>query len=74
MEKLKLLGLEGDREEKEHLCSWRKRTVAFKGDTKASSSSHDGPRAGGGPATACVEESAQEDKVRCTAELGFFLF
>ncbi|XP_075268505.1 uncharacterized protein LOC104328469 isoform X2 [Opisthocomus hoazin] len=69
VEKLKLLGLEGDREEKEHLCSWRKRTVAFKGDTKASSSSHDGPRAGGGSATACVEESAQEDKEQIQSDL-----
>ncbi|NWQ97735.1 TRIM7 ligase, partial [Burhinus bistriatus] len=61
-EKLKLLGLEGGREEKEHLCSWRKRTVAFKGGAKASGSSRDGPRACGGPTTAHVEESAQEDK------------
>lgn len=73
-EKLKLLGLEGGREEKEHLCSWRKRTVTFKGGAKASGSSRGGPRARGGPTTAHVEESAQEDKVRSATELGLFLF
>ncbi|XP_072704144.1 E3 ubiquitin-protein ligase TRIM7-like [Ciconia boyciana] len=68
-EKLKLLGLEGGREEKEHLCSWRKRTFAFKGDAKASGSSRDGPRARGGPTTAYVEESAQEDKKQIHSDL-----
>ncbi|KAM9207911.1 E3 ubiquitin-protein ligase TRIM15-like [Leptosomus discolor] len=63
-EKLKLLALEGGREEKEHLCSWRKRTVALKGNPKASGSSPEGPRgARGGPTPAHVEESAQEDRV-----------
>ncbi|XP_064330047.1 E3 ubiquitin-protein ligase TRIM7-like isoform X1 [Phalacrocorax carbo] len=68
-EKLKLLGLEGDREEKEQLCSWRKRTFAFKGGAKASSSSRDGPRVHGGPATAYVEESAQDDKEQIYSDL-----
>ncbi|NWI34493.1 TRIM7 ligase, partial [Sula dactylatra] len=68
-EKLKLLGLEGGREEKELLCSWRKRTFAFKGGAKASGSSRDGPRAHGGPTTAYVEESAQEDKEQIHSDL-----
>ncbi|NXK51451.1 TRI10 protein, partial [Chauna torquata] len=67
VEKLKLLGLEGGREEKEHLCSWRKRTFAFTGDAKASS--HDAPRAPGGPATAHIEESAQEDREQICSDL-----
>ncbi|XP_068265196.1 E3 ubiquitin-protein ligase TRIM7-like isoform X2 [Nyctibius grandis] len=61
-EKLKLLDLEGGREEKELLCSWSKRTVTFKGDAQASGSSRDGPRARGGPTASYVEESTQEDK------------
>ncbi|NXF64999.1 TRIM7 ligase, partial [Ciccaba nigrolineata] len=69
-EKLKLLGLEGDGEEKEHLCWWRKRAGAFQGDAKASGSSRGGPRARGGPATADVEESAQEDKDQIHSDLG----
>ncbi|NXT38105.1 TRIM7 ligase, partial [Pelecanoides urinatrix] len=68
-EKLKLLDLEGGREEKEHLCSWRKRTFAFKGGRKASGSSHDGPRAQRGPTTAYVEESTQEDKEQIHSDL-----
>ncbi|NXA21278.1 TRIM7 ligase, partial [Ibidorhyncha struthersii] len=68
-EKLKLLGLEGGREEKEHLCSWRKRTVTFKGGARASGSSCDGPRAHGGPTTAHREESAQEDKEQIHGDL-----
>ncbi|XP_059689108.1 E3 ubiquitin-protein ligase TRIM7-like [Gavia stellata] len=68
-EKLKLLGLEGGREEKEHLCSWRKKTVTFKGGAKASASSRDGPRARGGPTTAYIEESAQEDKEQIHSDL-----
>ncbi|NXV90714.1 TRIM7 ligase, partial [Calonectris borealis] len=66
-EKLKLLDLEGGREEKEHLCSWRK--FVFKGGGKASGSSHDGPRARRGPTTAYVEESAQEDKEQIHSDL-----
>nr|AJG01856.1 BTN2 [Nipponia nippon] len=68
-EKLKLLHLEGGREEKENLCSWHKRTFTFKGGAKASGSSCDGPRACGGPTTACVEESAQEDKEQIHSDL-----
>ncbi|XP_009277072.1 PREDICTED: tripartite motif-containing protein 7 [Aptenodytes forsteri] len=68
-EKLKLLGLEGGREEKEHLCSWRERTFAFKGGAKASGSSRGGPRAHGGPTTAYAEESAQEDKEQIQSDL-----
>ncbi|XP_049648896.1 E3 ubiquitin-protein ligase TRIM7-like [Accipiter gentilis] len=68
-EKLKLLDLEGGREEKEHLCSWRKRTIAFRGDAKASGSSHEGPRAHGSPTTADVEESAQEDREQIHSDL-----
>ncbi|XP_013152017.1 E3 ubiquitin-protein ligase TRIM7-like [Falco peregrinus] len=68
-EKLKLLGLEGGREEKEQLCVWSKRTVTFKGDAKASGSSCDGPRAHGGPTTACVEESTQEDRDQIRSDL-----
>ncbi|XP_074710413.1 E3 ubiquitin-protein ligase TRIM7-like isoform X1 [Strix uralensis] len=68
-EKLKLLGLEGDGEEKEHLCWWRKRAGAFEGDAKASGSSRGGPRARGGPTTADVEESAQEDKDQIRSDL-----
>ncbi|NWS63433.1 TRI10 protein, partial [Chunga burmeisteri] len=68
-EKLKLLGLEGGGEEKEHLCSWRKRTVTFKGDAKASGSGCDGPRAGGGPAAAYVEESAPGDREQIHSDL-----
>ncbi|KAM6038474.1 zinc finger protein RFP-like isoform 1-T5 [Theristicus caerulescens] len=68
-EKLKLLRLEGGREEKEKLCSWHKRTFAFKGGAKALGSSRDGPRAHGGPTTACAEESAQEDKEQMPSDL-----
>ncbi|NXX52686.1 TRIM7 ligase, partial [Scopus umbretta] len=68
-EKLKLLGLEGGREEKEHLCSWRKRTFAFTGGAKASGSHHDGPRAHGGPTAAYAEESAREDKEQIRSDL-----
>ncbi|NXL00629.1 TRI27 protein, partial [Mesembrinibis cayennensis] len=68
-EKLKLLRLEGGREEKEKLCSWHKRTFAFKGGAKALGSSRDGPRARGGPTTACAEESAQEDKEQIHSDL-----
>ncbi|NWU58453.1 TRIM7 ligase, partial [Dromas ardeola] len=65
-EKLKLLGLEGGREEKDHLCSWRQGTVVFKAAAKASG---DGPRARGGPTTAHVEEPAQEDKEKIRGDL-----
>ncbi|NXW55566.1 TRI27 protein, partial [Eurystomus gularis] len=69
-EKLKLLGLEGGREEeKEQLCWWSKRTVAFKGDAKASGSNRDGPKTHEGPAAANVEESAQEDKEQTRKDL-----
>ncbi|KAF1448097.1 E3 ubiquitin-protein ligase TRIM7, partial [Spheniscus demersus] len=68
-EKLKLLGLEGGREEKEHLCSWRERTFTFKGGAKASGSSRGGPRAHGGPTTAYAEESTQEDKEQIQSDL-----
>ncbi|NXS70805.1 TRIM7 ligase, partial [Pandion haliaetus] len=68
-EKLKLLGLEEGREEEEHLCLWRKRMVAFKGDSKASGSSRDGPRARGSPPTADVQESAQEDREQIHSDL-----
>ncbi|NXS49077.1 TRIM7 ligase, partial [Balaeniceps rex] len=67
--KLKLLGLEGGGEEKEHLFSWSKRTGAFEGGAKPSGSHHDGPRAHGGPTTAYVEESAPEDKERIRGDL-----
>nr|AFH75296.1 BTN2 [Lyrurus tetrix] len=49
-EKLKLLGLDGDRGEKEKLCSWRKRTFLS-----------NGPRDDGGPTGAPIKESVQED-------------
>ncbi|NXI98706.1 TRIM7 ligase, partial [Psophia crepitans] len=68
-EKLKLLGLEGGTEEEEHLCSWRRRTAALKGDAKPSGSSRDGPRARGAPPAACVEESAQEDREQIHRDL-----
>ncbi|NWY59755.1 TRIM7 ligase, partial [Chionis minor] len=68
-EKLKLLGLEGGREEKEHLCSWRKRTVTFKCGAKTSGSSRDGPRAHGGATTAHGEEPAQEDEEQIRSDL-----
>ncbi|NWS78279.1 TRIM7 ligase, partial [Crotophaga sulcirostris] len=69
VEKLKLLGLEGGGEEKERLCSWRKRTFASRGDVKASRSNHEGPRACGAPAAAQEEELAQEDKERIRRDL-----
>nr|XP_047911358.1 tripartite motif-containing protein 10-like isoform X1 [Anser cygnoides] len=62
-EKLKLLGLEGGREE-EQLCSWRKRTFAFGGDAKASG--RGAPRARGG---AHGEEPAQEDREQIQRDL-----
>ncbi|NXC78171.1 TRI27 protein, partial [Anhinga anhinga] len=68
-EKLKLLGLEGGREEEEGLCSWRKRTFPSKGGAKASASSRDGPRAHGGPTASYAEESAQEDKEQIHSDL-----
>ncbi|NXN61201.1 TRIM7 ligase, partial [Rynchops niger] len=68
-EKLKLLGLDGGKEEKDHLCSWHKGTVASKAAAKASGSSRDGPRAGGGPTTAHVEEPAREDKEQTRGDL-----
>ncbi|NXQ93832.1 TRIM7 ligase, partial [Sagittarius serpentarius] len=68
-EKLKLLGLGEGREEKERLCSWRKRTVAFKGDAKAPGSSRDGPRARGSPTRAYVEEPAREDREQIHGDL-----
>lgn len=51
-EKLKLLGLDGDRGEKEKLCSWRKRTFPS-----------NGPWDDGGPTGAPIKESVQEDVV-----------
>lgn len=51
-EKLKLLGLDGDRGEKDKLCSWRKRTFLS-----------NGPRDDGGPTGAPIKESVQEDGV-----------
>ncbi|NXL54609.1 TRI10 protein, partial [Podilymbus podiceps] len=69
VEKLKLLGLEGDGEEKEHLCWWRKRTIVFKGDVEASGSSRDGPRACGGPTASSVAEPAQEDREQIQGDL-----
>ncbi|NXW10615.1 TRIM7 ligase, partial [Fregetta grallaria] len=68
-EKLKLLGLEGGREEKDRLCSWRKRTFTSKGGAKTSGSSCDGPTARGVPTTTYVEESAQEDKEQIHSDL-----
>ncbi|NXG84892.1 TRIM7 ligase, partial [Stercorarius parasiticus] len=68
-EKLKLLGLEGGREEKDHLCSWRKGTVASEAAAEASGSSRDGPRTRGGPTTAHAEEPAQEDQERIRGDL-----
>ncbi|XP_067169877.1 E3 ubiquitin-protein ligase TRIM7-like [Apteryx mantelli] len=61
VEKLKLLGLGGGREEKEHLCLWRNRTFTSKGDVKEASSSRGGRKAHGVLTTAYAEESAQED-------------
>ncbi|XP_072213982.1 E3 ubiquitin-protein ligase TRIM7-like [Excalfactoria chinensis] len=49
-EKLKLLGLDGDRGEKEKICSWRKRTFLS-----------NGPRDDGGPTGAPIKELVQED-------------
>ncbi|XP_074786626.1 E3 ubiquitin-protein ligase TRIM7-like isoform X2 [Athene noctua] len=57
-EKLKLLGLEGDGEEKEVLCWWHTRAGAFRG-----------PPARGGATTADVEEAAQEDKDQIQSDL-----
>ncbi|XP_074786624.1 E3 ubiquitin-protein ligase TRIM15-like isoform X1 [Athene noctua] len=68
-EKLKLLGLEGDGEEKEVLCWWHTRAGAFRGDTKTSGSSRGGPPARGGATTADVEEAAQEDKDQIQSDL-----
>ncbi|XP_074423728.1 uncharacterized protein LOC141735127 isoform X2 [Larus michahellis] len=68
-EKLKLLGLEGGREEKTHLCSWRRGTVASEAAAKASGSSRDGPRAGGGPTAAHAEEPAREDEEQTRRDL-----
>ncbi|NXL68040.1 TRI27 protein, partial [Chordeiles acutipennis] len=67
VEKLKLLGLDGGKEEKEHLCSWHKRMVTFKGGARTSSC--DGPRARGGPAIARIEESTQEDREQIRGDL-----
>ncbi|KAM6364629.1 tripartite motif-containing protein 10-like [Pluvialis apricaria] len=66
---MKLLGLEGGREEKEHLCFWRKRMVTFKGGVKASDSSCDRPRTHRGPTTMQEEDSAQEDKEQIRGDL-----
>nr|BAM11342.1 butyrophilin-like 2 [Coturnix japonica] len=49
-EKLKLLGLDGDKGEKEKICSWRKRTFLS-----------NGPRDDGDPNGAPIKESVQED-------------
>ncbi|XP_035197083.1 tripartite motif-containing protein 10-like isoform X2 [Oxyura jamaicensis] len=62
-EKLKLLGLEGGGEE-EQLCSWRKRTFAFREDAKASG--RGAPRAHGG---AHGEEPAQERREQIQRDL-----
>ncbi|NXW52606.1 TRIM7 ligase, partial [Nyctiprogne leucopyga] len=67
VEKLKLLGLDGGKEEKEHLCSWSKSMVTFKGGARTSSC--DGPRTCGGPAMAHVEESTQEDEEQIRGDL-----
>ncbi|NXG39654.1 TRI27 protein, partial [Dromaius novaehollandiae] len=69
VEKLKLLGLGGGREEKEHLCSWRKRTFTSQGDVKEASSSRGGQEARGVLAAAPVEESAQEDTEQIRRDL-----
>ncbi|NWT49188.1 TRIM7 ligase, partial [Chroicocephalus maculipennis] len=68
-EKLKLLGLEGGWEGKTHLCSWRRGTVASEAAAKASGSSRDGPRAGGGPTAAHAEEPAREDEEQTRRDL-----
>nr|BAF62992.1 hypothetical protein [Gallus gallus] len=57
-EKLKLLGLDGDRGEKEKLCSWRKRTFPS-----------NGPRDDGGPTGAPIKESVQEDVEQIHSDL-----
>ncbi|NWZ27447.1 TRI10 protein, partial [Asarcornis scutulata] len=62
-EKLKLLGLEGGGEE-EQLCSWHKRTFAFRRDAKASGCG--APRACG---EAHREEPAQEDREQIHRDL-----
>eukprot|EP00075_Anas_platyrhynchos_P037052 XP_027326305.1 tripartite motif-containing protein 10-like isoform X2 [Anas platyrhynchos] len=62
-EKLKLLGLEGGGEE-EQLCSWHKRTFAFRRDAKASCCG--APRACG---EAHREEPAQEDREQIHRDL-----
>ncbi|OXB74346.1 UNVERIFIED_CONTAM: hypothetical protein H355_002411 [Colinus virginianus] len=49
--KLELLGLNGDRGEKEKLCSWRKRTFLSSG-----------PREDGGPTRTPIKEPVQEDR------------
>ncbi|KAM6037643.1 E3 ubiquitin-protein ligase TRIM7-like [Chlamydotis macqueenii] len=67
-EKLKLLGLEGGREEKE-LCFWRKRTIDFEGGAKAAGSSRDGLRARGGSTAAHIEEAAPGDKEQIHSDL-----
>ncbi|XP_068780042.1 E3 ubiquitin-protein ligase TRIM7-like [Struthio camelus] len=69
VEKLKLLGLGGGREEKEQLCLWRNRTFICKGDVKEVSSSHDGQKAHEVPATAYVAESVQEDTEKIHRDL-----
>ncbi|XP_068520144.1 tripartite motif-containing protein 10-like isoform X2 [Anas acuta] len=63
VEKLKLLGLEGGGEE-EQLCSWHKRTFAFRRDAKASGCG--APRACG---EAHREEPAQEDREQIHRDL-----
>ncbi|NWV85328.1 TRIM7 ligase, partial [Dasyornis broadbenti] len=69
-EKLKLLGLEGDRGEVEQLCSWHRHPVTPKGAGKVSCSGHTGLGAPGGPAAAPEEGSAHEDKERIHSDLG----
>ncbi|OXB53036.1 hypothetical protein ASZ78_002616 [Callipepla squamata] len=56
--KLKLLGLNGDRGEKEKLCSWHKRTFLS-----------NGPREDGGPTGAPIKESVQEDREQMGSHL-----
>ncbi|XP_031461364.1 zinc finger protein RFP-like [Phasianus colchicus] len=57
-EKLKLLGMDGDRGEKEKLCSWHKRTFLS-----------NGPWDDGGPTGAPIKESVQEDGEQIRSDL-----
>ncbi|NXJ06526.1 TRI27 protein, partial [Odontophorus gujanensis] len=56
--KLKLLGLDGDRGEKEKLCSWHKRMFLS-----------NGPREDGGPTGTPIKESVQEDREQIGSDL-----